>query len=68
MLRNITNMAKLFVYPSYVHSYAKLMDASVIDIVKRELANFPYQLKENLTVRIFSIIQNVYIKKQIFFL
>ena len=51
MPRNVTNMAKLLIYPSFVQALAKLENTSVIDIVKRELVNYPYVLKDNLTVR-----------------
>ena len=52
--RNVTNLAKLLIYPSYAEALAKLENASVIDIVKRDLENYPYVLKDNLTVR-FSV-------------
>ena len=53
MPRNVTNMAKLLIYPSVVQAFAKLENTSVIDIVKRELDIYPYMLKDNLTVRDF---------------
>ena len=53
MPRNVTNMAKLLIYPSVVQAFAKLENTSVIDIIKRELDNYPYMLKDNLTVRDF---------------
>ena len=49
--RNVTNMARLLIYPSYVQALAKLEDTSVLDIVKRDLENHPYVLKDNFTVR-----------------
>ena len=48
LIRNVTNLAKLLIYPSYVQALAKLEDASVMDIVKRDLDNYPYVLKDNL--------------------
>ena len=51
MPRNITNMAKLLIFPSFVRASAKLRDTSVMDVVKMELDNYPYKLKENFTVR-----------------
>ena len=54
LLRNVTNLAKFLIYPSYVQAIAKLENTSIIEIVKRDLENYPYALKDNLTVR-FSV-------------
>ena len=51
MPRNVTKMAKLLLYSGFVEAYAKQKDISVSDIVKKELVNYPYMLKDNFTVR-----------------
>ena len=50
MPRNVPRLAKLLLYKGFVESVAKRDGISVRDVVKKELANYPYTVKDNFTV------------------
>ena len=49
--RNFTRMAKLLLYSGFTKSYAREKKISVSDVVKLELNNYPYLLRDDFIVR-----------------